>query len=124
MTNISKQLIAVYVIPEHSGRQNVIHRVLWSVKYERDGFSSNAMVETFLDISAIDQFIPANEVGNERVLQWAFDAQGGDDFIARIQSHHEDQIDYAASIAGHVLFFDGFETLTPPVTPQIPSAVL
>lgn len=124
MTNISKQIQAVYVIPEHSGQQNVIRRVMWSIKFERGGFSSTAFVETFLDISVLDQFIPANEVGNERVLQWAFDAQGGDDFIASIQSHHEEQIDYAASIAGHVMFFDGFETFAPPVTPQIPSAVL
>lgn len=124
-TNISKHLLQVLVYPEYGGQQNVVRRVHWFVKFERSGFSTNAFVETFLDVDGIPDFIPANQIGTERLLQWAFDAQGGDAFIAQIQPYHEEQLDHAVATAGQVPYTEGFDLFVPTApNPTVPSTVL
>lgn len=122
--NITKKLIKVFVLPEHGGRQNVVRRVHWIVVFEDDGHSSVAFAETFLDVDALQDFIPANEVGTERVLDWAFQAQGGDAYIAEIQPYHAEQIAYNKMCAGQTEFRDGFEFHRPMTQTNIPADVL
>lgn len=120
----SKLLIAVHVIPEHAGRQNVVRRVMWILRFSREGLNSDAFVETVLDVDSLENFIAANEIGTERLLQWAFEAQGGNAFVAHLQPRHEEQINYAASIAGQVPFTDGFDIYTPTREMALPTTTL
>lgn len=122
--NVTRLLANVFVIPEHAGRQNVVRRVHWILRFEKNGFHSNAFVETFLDIENLQNYIPANEIGNERVLQWAFDAQGGENFVAQIQPYHDEQIEHQIQCAGQEVYTDGFEVITQSPPGHIPSAVV
>ena len=122
--NITRALIAVFVYPEYAGRQNVVRRVHWILKFEDAGIVSNAFVETFLDVDNITNFIPANQIGNDRVLQWAFDAQGGDAFVDSVRPYHEEQINYQKSIAGQQSYTDGFTIVPPTTSPSVPATVL
>lgn len=112
-TTITKHLIQVNVYPEYAGRQNVVRHVMWAIKFERAGFSSTAFVETFLDADNISEFVPANEIGTERLLQWAFEAQGGDAFLAHVQPRNEEEIDLQIAKAGQVPYTDGFDLFVP-----------
>ena len=120
--NVTKKLLQVFVIPEHLGRQNVVRRVQWVLQFELNGVSSDAFVETFLDIQDLQNYIPANEIGNERLLQWAFDAQGGDSFVAQITAHHEEQLQYKLQCAGQEPYTQGFD-LEPPSVVYTPNAI-
>lgn len=122
--NITKSLFKVFVLPTHQSHQNVVRRVHWSITFEEDGFTSSGFVETFLDVDNLQSFIPANEVGNERVLQWAFEAQGGEDFVAQISSFHAEQIAYEKMRSGQQEFAEGFELQAPTSPSGIPSQVL
>lgn len=122
--NITRALVAVFVHPEYAGRQNVVRRVHWVLKFEDAGTVSNAFVETFLDVDNITNFIPANQIGNDRVLQWAFDAQGGDAFVDSLREYHAEQINYKKSIAGQQLYTDGFDIVIPTSAPSVPATVL
>lgn len=120
----SKHLVAVHVSPDYAGRQNVVRRVVWALRFSRDGFISDAFVETVLSVDSLENFIPANEIGTERLLQWAFEAQGGNAFVAHLQAYHEEKINDEASIAGQVPFTDGFEFYVSPARSTVPSTVL
>jgi hypothetical protein len=106
--NITKTLTAVYVLPEFSGHQNVIRRVVWGIQFEDAGYISEAAVDTILPIDTIEQFIPANQVGNEKALQWAYDAQGGDAFLAQLEPFHADQIQFKKALVGVQPYAEGF----------------
>ena len=120
-TIISRKLVSVFVIPEHEGYRNVVRRVVWAIRFERDGVFSDAHVETFLNVDALEDFIEASQVGNERVLQWAFDQQGGDAFVAGLQSTHERYLDYAKSKAGQVPYTEGFDLTVQTRGVQVPA---
>lgn len=122
--NISKHLISVFVLPSKGEHQNVICRVVWMLRFEEDGHQSDALVETILPTDNISDFVPANEVGNERVLEWAYNAQGGEALVAELSPYHTDQINYAKLCVGHVPFTDGFVLPAPVERPTMPSAVL
>lgn len=115
--NITRVLAAVYVYPEHMGRVNVIRRVDWFLCFEEGGFRSDAFIETTLDVDNITNFIPANQVGNDRVLQWAFDAQGGEGFVDLIRGHHADEIAQKKAIAQLQSYVDGFSFDLPSALP-------
>jgi hypothetical protein len=122
--NITKQLTQVFVIPEHNGNQNVIRRVLWQLSFTADGVESSAGVETFLDVDNIQNFIPVNEVGDARLLEWALAAQGGDAFLAQIQPFHEEQLNYAKQCAGLETYSTNFNLSTSVPRTTIPSEIL
>ena len=122
--NITKQLNQVFVIPEHNGNQNVIRRVLWCLCFEKDGVVSEAGVETFLDVDNIQNFIPINEVGDDRLLEWVFAAQGGDAFIDFLRPHHEEQLNYAKQCAGLETYSTNFNLSTSVPRTTIPSEIL
>jgi hypothetical protein len=122
--NITRALVAVYVYPEFAGRMNVVRRVHWLLKFEQDGFSSDAYVETFLNVDNITNFIPANEIGTDQVLQWAFDTQGGDEFVDTLRPYHAEQIAYQKSISGQQSYTDGFDFIVQTAAPTVPSSVL
>lgn len=122
--NITKQLTEVFVIPEYNGRQNVIRRVLWQITFEEDGVKSTAGIETFLDIDNIENFVPANEVGNELLLQWVLEIQGGDSFISAIQPYHEEDLTYAKKCAGLETYVSGFEFSTGVSPATLPAVIL
>lgn len=122
--NITRTLVAVFVYPQYAGRTNVVRRVHWVLKFEDAGIVSNAFVETFLDVDNITNFIPANQIGNDRVLQWAFDAQGGDAFVDSLRQYHAEQINYQKSIAGQQSYTDGFTIVPPTTSPSVPTTVL
>ena len=122
--NTTRALVAVYVYPEYAGRTNVVRRVQWLLRFEEDGFGSDAFVEAFLNVDDITNFIPANEIGTERVLQWAFDAQGGDAFVETLRPYHAEQIAYQKSISGQDSYTDGFDFIVQTAFPTVPSSVL
>lgn len=122
--NITRALVTVYVYPEYAGRTNVVRRVQWILRFEEDGFSSDAYVETFLSVDDITNFIPANEIGTDRVLQWAFDAQGGDAFVDTLRPYHAEQIAYQKSISGQQSYTDGFDFIVQTAAPTVPASVL
>jgi hypothetical protein len=122
--NTSRHLVSVFVQPSNGTYENVIARVMWVIRFEEDGFTSDAFVETFLDTGAIVDFIPANQVGNDRVLQWAFDAQGGETFVESVKARHEQEIAYKRSISGHIEYVDGFELMSSQMPRSIPKVVL
>jgi hypothetical protein len=107
--NITKTLAAIYVLPEFNGYQNVIRRVMWGIQFEDSGHISEATVDTVLPIDSIEQFIPANQVGNEQVLQWAYDAQGGAAFLAQLEPFHTDQIYFKKACVGIQPYSEGFD---------------
>ena len=109
ITNKTKMLKNVFVLPEHNGYQNVISRVHWALRFENEGVTSDAFIETLLDVNNTQNFIPANQVGNELALQWAYDTQGGDAFAAQLEPFHVEQINYKKACAGQVLYSDGFD---------------
>jgi hypothetical protein len=122
--NVFRALNAVFVLPEYSGRANVVRRVHWLLTFEEDGFRSQAFVETFLNVDDITNFIPANEIGTERVLQWAFAAQGGAAFVETIRPYHADQIAYQKQCAGQNSYTDGFDFVVQSEQTSVPSSVL
>jgi hypothetical protein len=123
--NTSRSLIAVFVTPSLSGHENVVSRVHWQLRFDENGIHSDAFVETFLDTSSLNDFVPANEIGNERLLQWAYDAQGGDLFVAQIQPHHEEVIAHQVACAGQVPYSQGFDLVTIPLSHNpIPTTTL
>ena len=122
--NTTRFLVNVFVLPEHAGRQNVVRRVRWVIRFEKDGFTSDAGVETFLNVDNIQNFIPVNEIGTQRVLQWAFDAQGGESFVSEIQPYHDEQIAYQIQCAGQQEHTDGFDVVTQTPLREMPSVVL
>jgi len=122
--NVTKNLVKVFVIPEHAGHQNVIRRVLWNIRFEQDGATSDAGVETFLDVDNIQTFIPADQVGNDRLLEWVYAAQGGDAFLAQIQPFHEEQVAYAKQCNALQTYTTGFDFMTGVTPTTIPAAVL
>jgi hypothetical protein len=122
--NTSRHLVSVFVQPSNGAYENVIARVMWVIRFEEDGFTSEAFVETFLDTNTIENFIPANQVGNSQVLQWAFDTQGGEGFVQSIQPRHEQEIAYKRSTAGQVEYVDGFELMSRQMPRSIPKVIL
>lgn len=122
--NITKQLVRVFVLPQHNGMQNVIRRVHWIITFEQDGYSSVAFAETFLDVDNIQNFIAADQVGTNRLLDWAYEAQGGDAYVAQIQPYHLDQIQYQKNCSDQEEYSNGFDLLPPVVPTNIPSQVL
>jgi hypothetical protein len=107
--NITKKLLQVFVIPDSNGYQNVISRVIWQMSFEEDGCVSDASIETFLPTDNLQNFIPANQVGNDRLLQWAYDIQGGDAFFESIKEYHAQQIVYEKMKVGTQNYFEGFD---------------
>jgi hypothetical protein len=106
--NKIKILINVFVLPEYNGYQNVISRVHWALRFENNGISSDAFIETFLNIDNIQGFISANQIGNERLLEWVYNKQGGDAFVASLEPFHIEQINYKISCIGQEPYSDGF----------------
>jgi hypothetical protein len=107
--NITKKLLEVFVIPESNGYTDVISRVMWAIDFEEDGFVSSAAIETFLPVDNLQNFIPANQVGNARLLQWVYDVQGADAFLEQIKAHHVEQVFYEKAKAGTQRYFEGFD---------------
>lgn len=115
--NITKQLANVFVVPEQDGKQNVIRRVHWLITFEDGGYESTGFVETFLDVDNSQEFIACTQVGNSRLLEWAYAAQGGDAYLDEILPFHAEQIKLKKLRSGQVSFTAGFE-LVQPVFPR------
>ena len=122
--NISRALNAVFVYPEYAGKANVVCRVHWFLIFEEDSFRSQAFVETFLNVDDITNFIPADKIGTEQVLQWAFDAQGGVVFVETVKPYHMEQIAYQKQCAGQNSYTNGFDFVVQFEQTSIPSSVL
>lgn len=126
MTNISKQLHRVDVFPERDGLTNVIGRVFWAVVFERDGVASAGGAETLLAVDNIATFIPIEQLTKEQILEWAFEAQGGDAFVQQIQPYHEQQLDWMVKCKGLVEYkgLTDVATSQPMAGNAIPQSVL
>lgn len=122
--NITKQLFKVFVLPTYNSQPNVVRRVHWLVTFEEDGFTSTGFVETFINVDNLQDFIPADQIGTERVLQWAFEAQGGQSYIDQIAPYHAEQIAFEKLRAGQQEFTEGFELHSPTVPTSIPAQIL
>lgn len=112
--NITKKLLGVFVVPESNGYQDVILRVLWVIEFEDAGFLSVGEIETFLPIDNLQNFIPANQVGNARLLQWVYNEQGGDAFFEQLKAFHTEQIYYQKIRAGTQRYSEGFDVPAAP----------
>jgi hypothetical protein len=112
--NSTKKLLEIFVIPDSNGYKDVIFRVIWAIDFEDGGFVSTAGFETFLPVDNIQNFIPANQVGTARLLQWVYDVQGGDVFLEQIKAFHADRILYEKANAGTQRYFEGFDVPAAP----------
>jgi hypothetical protein len=126
--NITRKLYGVGVKPQVGTHSNVVARVHWGLEFERDGFTSVAFIETFLNTSALESFTPIEQLSKEQVLQWAYDAQDGDRLIAEQSFHHDLMLQYEANRVGVVPYpdFPTDPTSSPSAAsiPSIPQEVL
>lgn len=82
-------LRSVSVINEQGSMANIVKRVLWSIRFfdtDHEEIGSEATVETYLDTDALgaDSFTPYENVTQTQILQWAFDKQGGQEFLDQL----------------------------------------
>jgi hypothetical protein len=92
--SISKQfkILSVKAEPQLHDKANVITYVFWAVQFDMDGHSNQAVVETLINFDPESVFIPAENLTKEQILSWALAAQGGDEFIERLEYHHTIQL--------------------------------
>jgi hypothetical protein len=80
----------VQVYKNKNGHSDVIGLVRWAVEFQKGSFVSRAVVETLLDTSNLNNFVPITQVTREQVLSWALAAQGGEEFVEQhLRPHHE-----------------------------------
>lgn len=118
--NITRKLFGIAVTPQSGQHSNVVTRVRWGLEFERGGFTSVAFIETFLNIADLSGFTPIEQVTKTQVLQWAYDAQNGDQIIAEQRDHHDSMISYAA-LQASVVEYRGIELDSVPTAPRAPS---
>lgn len=118
--NITRKLFEIGVKPQVGDLQNVVARVRWGLEFERGGFTSVAYIETLLDISDLSGFTPIDQLTKEQVIQWAYDAQNGDQIIADQTPHHDQVLTYEAMQAS-IVSYPAFPTDAVPNTNAVPS---
>lgn len=68
---------------------NVVDKVVWKATLSRNGATSIAMGEVFLDMpETVDGFIRIAEVSEQQVLDWVFIKLGGPVFIEGLKQGH------------------------------------
>jgi len=95
-TTISKQLTSVWIFPTVGGFNNVLGRVDWQIRFEREGAVSIAGIETLINTSLLDSasFIDIDAMTSDLALDLAYAAQGGAAFVEHLQPFHEERLDY------------------------------
>ena len=92
-TSISFEVIGIQVWPEKNGLSYVVGKVDWLIRFERNGCSSQGQVQTLLDPPLVgDNFININDVTESRLIAWALQQQGGDNFLRSLEQLHEPQL--------------------------------
>jgi hypothetical protein len=104
MTTTSHKLHEVQVFETKGNYLNVVGLVRWTIQFERGPLMSVAGVETLLDTSDIQNFIPIEQLTKEQVLAWAYSAQGGEGFVDVIRQHHENDLDQQEQRLGLVVY--------------------
>jgi hypothetical protein len=124
--NITRKLFEVGVKPQVGDFQNVVARVRWGLEFERGGFTSVAYIETMLDISDLSGFTPVDQLTKKQIIQWAYDAQDGDQIIADQTPHHDQVLAYESLQASIVEYKDFPTDATPSrnTVPEIPQEIL
>jgi hypothetical protein len=99
---ISRLLFEVGVRPEYDGKSNVVQRVRWGLSFEKDGFIVLSYFETFLTLGDLNPFTPIGNLSKAQVLDWAYQHENGDEFIAKNLPFQEQQLQYAKLQAENV----------------------
>ncbi len=74
--------------------KNRICFISWLIQFEKQGFISVGAGETVLDISTtIENFIPIEDVTEEKLISWVVSKEGGDAFITMLTQIHESNIE-------------------------------
>jgi hypothetical protein len=92
--SISKEfkILSVKAEPHLNDKENVITYIFWAVKFELDGYSNRAIVETMINFDPTSTFIPVENLTKEQILSWAIAKQGGDEFLKQLEYHHTIQL--------------------------------
>lgn len=120
--NITRKLFGVAATPQSGQHSDVVTRVRWGLEFERGGFTSLAFIETFLSIADLSSFTPVEQLTKEQIIQWAFDAQNGDQIIAEQWNHHDSMISYAA-LQASVVEYQGIPLDSAPASPRASSEI-
>jgi hypothetical protein len=117
----------VQVYKNKNGHSDVIGLVRWAVEFQRGGFVSYAVVETLLDTSNLNNFVPIAQVTREQVLSWALATQGGEEFVEQhLRPYHEAELEAQEHRSGLTVYTgiatDAWPVSVPKLT--IPQQVL
>lgn len=92
--NIEYKLAGVKVHPSKDGKSNVVAAVSWQMVASRNGHQSISVGETYLPLGDLSNFTPIEQLQKDQLLKWAFDAEGGEQFIQMLLDHHERTLTY------------------------------
>lgn len=99
-------LEGVEVYPEHQGNSNVIRVVTWNINFYNEEFPDVVTVgqaETLLpEPTPGAGFSDIAQLTKGGILQWAFEAAGGEQFIEQLRPAHEEHLAYLLQKAGTV----------------------
>ena len=90
--NIEFTIKKVYVFPQRGEHTNVIGKLDWEVRLSEGLAESMGMGETLLDVDNIANFVPAEQVTNEQMIEWVKAAEGGEAFLMTLRQIHAPHI--------------------------------
>ena len=86
--NIEFTIKKTYVFPQRGELTNVIGKVDWDVRVSEGLAESFGAGETLLDVDAITNFVPAQQVTDAQLIEWVKAAEGGEAFLQTLRQVH------------------------------------
>lgn len=117
--NYTIKITEVYSIPAYNGFKNMISKVRWEIEFERNNFTSLAVIETVLDtdnINNIENFTELEDLTKDQIVEWVLNKEGGDNFISMLKEIHSKALD-DKEIASKAIRLDLPFVTTPVVQP-------
>lgn len=89
--NITPILTQKAAFPEFNGDKNVLARVIWSIEFEDEGYTSMAEVITIIDQDATPGLL-IDELTDEQILEICLNQEGGKEWMDYLTNTHRVQI--------------------------------
>ncbi len=86
--NLTFKITGVLALPQLAEHENVVARVDWAVAAQEGSLFSKGGGQTLLDTTEITDFVPADQLTEEQLIQWVIAAEGGQKFLDDLTAFH------------------------------------
>jgi len=94
MIETTYEILDLFVYPQKDTFTNVVGKARLKVTFSRNGVSSYGILEAMLNTDSLseDTFIPVDQVNIDTLSNWVVEANGGEEFLARLKGIHNEEL--------------------------------